>query len=190
MTDRQDTSRRWTGVQIAVLAIWITCLLALVPTPWHWADDAEAMAKRSYELQKERATMQGAAPPAPLSAERIEKARRGAWSEWFWLVAVIASGILLSMFGPKDKRRWSLAIAAVVVLYVASRWYFAPSSYTQLIAALFDEGARSGQIFLARNAPIAFAQLTYFNLIAPMAVIILALVRFFKNNHDVPNGAG
>lgn len=176
-------------MQIAVLAIWLSCLLALLPSPWHWADDAEAMAKQSYALQKERATLQGATAPAPLSTERAEKARRGAFFEWFWLAALVAAGIALSMFGPRDKRRWSLAIAAVVVIYVASRWYFAPSSYTQLIAALFDEGARSGQAFLARNAPMAFAQLTYFNVIAPMAVIVLALVRFFKSNREAPNGA-
>lgn len=185
MKDGQRSSTRWTGVQVAVLVIWLTCILALLPSPWHWARDAEVMAKRSYELQNERAAMQGAAAPAPLSAERIEKARRAAWSEWFWLAALIAAGILISIFGPKDKRRWSLAIAAVVALYVASRWYFAPSSYTQLIAALFDEGARSGQMFLARNAPMAFAQLTYFNVIAPMALIVLTVVRLLKSNHDV-----
>jgi hypothetical protein len=106
----------------------------------------------------------------------IDSARRMAWIEWLWLAVTVMIGLTVATIVSKKKLIWAGGTLVAVGLYVLNRWSFGPSSYRELFRALFDADARAGQLFLLDKAPIAFAELTYFNVVVPAALVVVVIV--------------
>jgi len=138
------------------------------------------MLDSTYAIQVERAEKEGKARPQPPTASDVARVRQVAWVEWIGLLIAIGGGLAVSAFGPRNKTAWATTIAMAVVVYVVCRWYFAPSSYSELFRTLFDQSARVSQSYLAREAPFGFAQLVYFNVVVPVALLVVAVVRLMR----------
>ena len=167
-------SLRWTG--IASLFIWLTCLLLLLPSPWHWADQAARTVEHVSSIEQKHAATEGTAEPQGPRQIDVDNARRMAWIEWLWIATTVMVGLVVAAFANKKRVVWAGGTLLAVGLYLLNRWSFGPSSYRELFRALFDTEARAGQSFLMETAPLAFAQLTYFNLVVPAALVLVVIV--------------
>lgn len=169
--EKRAAVARWAA--IAALVIWLTCLPLLLPSPWHWADDAERIAEHTAALESELAKRQGRPVSDGAKADNVASARRLAWIEWLWLAVTVLAGVAIAALRPR--RFWTAAILSVVAVYLLSRWSFASVSYQQLFRAAFDESARSGQAYLLRTSPFEFGQLLYYNIVVPLLLITVAI---------------
>jgi hypothetical protein len=168
---------RWTRAWLFLT--WVTCIPALLPSPWHWANEAERSLERAHSLSRELGSKSGQTQPVLENADRSE-ARAVAWTKWILLAVVLGAGFIVTSWVNALSRRWLVGLVTLTILYVFIRWWFAPSSYPAMLRAFLNADALSAQVFLAKQSPLAFLAMVYYYLVVPVLLAIAAIVGYIQ----------